>query len=127
MKTKKIVTLVLITFLLSFAQKSFAQDWTHWFTDNQVYFYYKLVPQQGGNDAYYKVKTVNGSREVKSIYYWPVFKIGQTVTVSFAKKYFHLSSGKVEVSKFIINTQAKIQSGNKVPYLNLKEYSVKKY
>ncbi len=127
MKTKKVLTLALFVFFLSFSQKSFAQDWTHWFTDNQVYFYYKFFPEQGGNFAYYKIKTVNGSREIKSVYYWPVFKVGQTVTVAFAKKHFRLLSGKVEVSKFIITTQAKIQSCNKMPTFDFKEFSVKKY
>ena len=72
MKTKKIVTLVLITFLLSFSQKGFAQDWTLWFSKNGVDFLTMFVPKKGNNDAYFHLKVVNKSGVYKTIYFYPV-------------------------------------------------------
>ena len=127
MKTKKIVTLVLITFLLSFSQKGFAQDWKYWFASEKVQFYYKFIPAQGSTYPHYKLRVINRSGEYKSIYFYPVFTIGKKITGTSAKRNFFLKPGDGYDETFYINNQLKIQSGNKIPDLNLKEYSVKKY
>ncbi len=127
MKLKNIfiLTLVLGFSLISIKGNS-QNNYKHWFTESQVYFYYEFVPKNGSTFAYYNIKAVNGSRETKSIYYNPVFQNERKQTsVDFAKRNFTLRPGKVDVKKYIVDTQSIIQSGGKVPAFNFLEYSVK--
>ena len=127
MKTKKVLFIALIIALTSFTQRTFAQDWKYWFASEKVQFYYKFVPANGSTYPHYKLRVINRSEEYKSIYFYPVFKVGQTITGTSAKRNFFLKPGDGYDETFYINNQLQIQSGNKIPDLNLKEYSVKKY
>ncbi len=127
LKNVFILTMLMAFSLISIKGKS-QNNYKHWFTENQVYFYYEFVPKNGSTFAYYKIKTVNGSREIKSIYYDPVFQNAKKQTsVNFPKRNFSLKPGKADVKKYIVDTQSIIQSGGKVPTFNFLEYRVKKY
>ena len=127
MKHKKVFILTVVVILLSISQKSFAQDWKYWFASEKVQFYYKFIPAQGSTYPHYKLRVINRSGEHKSIYFYPVFTVGEKITGTSTKRNFHLKPGDGYDETFYINSQLKIQSGNRIPELNLKEYSVKKY
>jgi len=127
MKSKKIVTLVLITFLLSFAQKTYSQDWTVWFTENEVDFLINFVPDEGNQEAYFHLKIVSKSADIKTIYFYPVYVYDNEITGTSEKRNFFLKPGTTYEEKFYITQQSIIQAGNHIPDVTFKEYSVKEY
>jgi hypothetical protein len=129
MKLKNAFILLTMIGFLSISVKGFSQyNYKHWFTTDNVSFFYELVPKKGSTHAFYRIKTVNGSSETKSIYYNPVFQNAKKQTsVDFPKRNFSLKSGHVDVKTYIITPQAIIQSGGKNPTFNFKEYRIKKY
>jgi hypothetical protein len=127
MKAKEIVTLVLITFLLSFAQKSFSQNWDLWFTENEVDFLINFVPEQENQEAYFHLKLVSKSADIKTIYFYPVYVYDDVITGTCEKRNFFLKPGTSYEEKFYITQQSIIQAGNHIPDVTFKEYYVKEY
>jgi len=128
MKAKKIVTLVLITFLLSFSQEVFSQNWKVWFKENGVEFSLRYVqPVKKTDNPYYHLKVANMSGKYKTIYFYPVFMHDGKITGTATKRNFFLKPSATYKEKFYVTQQAIIQAGNHVPSMSLKEYSVKEY
>jgi len=127
MKTNRVITLVLITFFLSFSQKGFAQDWKVWFSENGVDFLTTFVSEKGNSNAYFHLKVVNKSGVYKTIYFYPVFTYDGKITGTSEKRNFFLKPGASYKEKFYITQQAIIQAGNHIPDVTFKEYSVTKY
>ncbi|RLD60656.1 MAG: hypothetical protein DRI95_15205 [Bacteroidetes bacterium] len=127
MNTKKVLFIAILIALTSFTQKTFAQDWKVWFTENKVEFLSRFVPDNGSKDAYFHLKVVNRSGEYKSIYFYPVYVYDNKITGTSEKRNFYLKPGATYEEKFYITQQAIIQAGNNIPDITFKEYSVKKY
>ncbi|MCD6091033.1 MAG: hypothetical protein J7J72_06000 [Bacteroidales bacterium] len=127
MKVRYIFFIVMLITLTSFTQKTFAQEWKIWFTENQVDFLIKFVPDEGNKDAYFHLKVVNKSGEYKSIYFYPVYVYNDKITGTSEKRNFFLEPGAAYEEKFYITQQMIIQAGNNIPDVIFKEYSVKKY
>jgi len=123
MKTKLII--VLIITLTGFSQKTNAQNWKEWHTENGVSLYYAYMPSQYGNYPYYLIKIVNRNRRGITFYakFDFVNSVGQVVT-NYDPWHVTIKSGGSFICKkhYAVTNDLKRKAGNapRLHYSNLR-------